>query len=228
MPFWRAGVWHHTCIKYNDFGDFWCSLTANFTKDENWKRCRSPDLKRFQCHIPFEFEGKNHTSCLPIKENSKHGRGAHHSFWCATVPKIDKFSPHGTDWAYCEHRNATGVAYLKKVGPHKNIAAAKKNATVSAKSDKNATESAAAAAAAGAPGKALNGAAGGQGASGASGAGLSASATIGIAVGVVCSVLAVVAVVAGVAIRKRRRNGQHKALLQTREKGTYGGMEASN
>uniref|UniRef100_A0A1I8FQN2 DNA helicase n=1 Tax=Macrostomum lignano TaxID=282301 RepID=A0A1I8FQN2_9PLAT len=188
MPFWRAGVWHHTCIKYNDFGDFWWLANCQASTPK-MRTGRGAD-----CHIPF-VRGKEQPAACPIKENSQ-----------ARPPGLTTAASvlaHGTDWAYCEHRNATGVAYLKKVGPHKNIAAAKKNATVSAKSDKNATESAAARCAAGAlqalkrlceaerPGR--------PGASECLGRRLSAhQPRFGIGL---------------------RRNGQHKALLQTRETG---------
>lgn len=224
FPFWHSGCWHHTCVKYNDFGDYWCSLSSNFTKDENWRRCRSADLKRFQCHIPFEYQGKNHTECLPLETGSTNGGGAHHGFWCGVVPKILSWTHDSPDWAYCEHKDAIGVAYLKAVGTRHSIPAEKLTGALPS----HAEAAAASAAAAKAPVKSLNGGAASQSGSGAA-AGLGAQATVGISVGVVCSVLAVVAVIAGVAIRRRRRSGKdRKSLLESREKGTYGGMEASD
>uniref|UniRef100_A0A1I8I670 Fibronectin type-II domain-containing protein n=1 Tax=Macrostomum lignano TaxID=282301 RepID=A0A1I8I670_9PLAT len=145
FPFWWHGRWHHTCVRYDLKGEEWCSITANFTKDENWMRCDSHDKSRFHCRIPFAYGGRLHYSCLQLSmAGPTPVAPATSGFWCGLKASIASVSWSSRDWAFCESTNATTADYLKAVGWHRGLTGARLEALLKIARHRNAVQSEAA------------------------------------------------------------------------------------
>ncbi|CAF2395942.1 unnamed protein product [Rotaria sp. Silwood2] len=101
FPFRYLGQWYERCIS-DILNDSWCSLTADFDRDRQWKYCRAPRVKTIggtgngsDCVFPFIYQGTLFSTCIYRTETA--GTTKSFSLFCSVTSNLDQ---NGL-WGYC-------------------------------------------------------------------------------------------------------------------------------